>query len=64
MTAVEHVPAVPEPVADDSSFEREIRLRLFRLERRVAAVERRLEQLEADAWFHRVTARRRRWWSR
>lgn len=51
-----------EPVTDDPDFEREMRLRLYRLERRVADMERRLEQLEADAWFRRMTAPRRRWW--
>lgn len=65
MTAADNITSAEldlEPVADVDPM-RELRLRVWRLERRVAAVERDLEQLRADLSFV-VPARRRRWWSK
>lgn len=63
MTAADNITSAEldlEPVADVDPM-RELRLRVWRLERRVAAVERDLEQLRADLSFV-VPTRRRRWW--
>lgn len=40
------------------------RLWQYRIERRLAALEARVEQLEADLWCWRRQTRRRRWWWR
>lgn len=47
-----------EPVVD---LDAERRLWQYRIERRLAALELRVEQVEADLWCWRRQTRRRRW---